>query len=122
MEEKIKSLFNDIDKMDADKFASYLDDNVRFRFGNAPVVEGKEAARETVDGFFKSIKGIRHKKLRMWVHSDSVLYQGESTYTRHDDSEITLPFFNVFLLNGDKIKDYLIYMDINPLFETPTEE
>lgn len=122
MEEKIESLFNDIDKMDADKFASYLDDNVRFRFGNAPVVEGKEAAREAVDGFFKSIKGIRHKKLRMWVHSDSVLYQGEVTYTRHDDSEITLPFFNVFLLNGDKIKEYLIYMDINPLFVSSAEE
>jgi len=119
MEEKIESLFNDIDKMDADKFASYLDENVSFKFGNAPVVKGKEAARQAVDDFFKAIKGIRHKKLRMWTHSDSVLYQGEVTYTRHDDSQVTLPYFNVFLLNGDKIKDYLIYMDINPLFVNP---
>lgn len=118
MEEKIESLFNDIDRMDADKFASYLDDNVRFRFGGAPVVEGKEAARQVVDNFFKAIKGIKHKKLRIWIHDDSVLYQGESTYVRHDNSEITLPFLNVFLLKGDKIKDYLIYMDINPLFAT----
>ncbi|MEO6693741.1 MAG: nuclear transport factor 2 family protein [Ignavibacteria bacterium] len=116
MEEKIESLFNDIDLMDADKFASYLDENVNFRFGNAPVAEGKEAARAAVEGFFKSIKGINHKRLRIWVNKDSVLYQGEATYTRHDNSKITLPFLNVFILNGDMIKEYSIYMDINPLY------
>jgi len=121
MEEKIEALFNDIDKMDADKFALYLDEDVSFRFGNAPVVKGKEAVRQAVYNFFKAIKGIRHKKLRIWVHSDSVLYQGEVTYTRHDDSEVTLPYLNVFFLSGDKIKDYLIYIDINPLFAPATE-
>jgi len=120
MEERIESLFNDIDKMDADKFASYLDDDISFRFGNAPVVTGKKAVRDAVDGFFKSIKGIRHKKLKMWVHTDSVLYQGIVTYTRHDGTELTLPYLNVFFLNGEKIKEYLIYMDVNPLF-APSE-
>ncbi len=120
MEEKIESLFNDIDKMDADKFASYLEEDVSFRFGNAPVVTGKKAVRDAVDGFFKSIKGIRHKKLKMWVHTDSVLYQGIVTYTRHDGTEVTLPYLNVFFLNGEKIKEYLIYMDVNPLF-APSE-
>lgn len=116
MEEKIESLFNDIDKMDADRFAEYLDEDVSFRFGNAPAVTGKKAVRDAVDGFFKSIKGIRHTKLRMWLHPDSVLYQGIVTYTRHDGSEVTLPYLNLFLLNGEKIKDYMIYIDINPLY------
>ncbi len=121
MEDKIESLFNDIDKMDADKFAEYLDDDVSFRFGNAPVVTGKKAVRDAVDAFFKSIKKISHKKLRMWLHPDSVLYQGTVTYTRHDSSEVTLPYLNLFFLNGDKIKEYLIYMDINPLFAPSSE-
>lgn len=116
MEDKIESLFNDIDKMDADKFASYLDEDVIFRFGNAPAVTGKKAVRDAVDGFFKSIKGISHKKLRMWLHPDSILYQGIVTYTRHDGTEVTLPYLNVFFLNGEKIKEYLIYIDINPLY------
>ena len=122
MEERIESLFNDIDRMDADKFASYLDEEVSFRFGNAPVVTGKKAVRDAVDGFFKSIKGIRHKKLRMWLHADSILYQGIVTYTRHDGSEVTLPYLNLFFLNGEKIKEYLIYMDINPLFASSSEK
>lgn len=116
MEEKIETLFNEIDKMDADKFAAYLDEDVSFKFGNAPVVVGKSAVRDAVDGFFKSIKGITHEKLRMWIHPDSVLYQGIVTYTRHDNSMVTLPYLNVFFLNGEKIKEYLIYIDINPLY------
>ena len=122
MEDKIESLFNDIDSMDADKFASYLDDDVSFRFGNAPVVVGKRAVRDAVDGFFKSIKGITHKKLRMWLHPDSILYQGIVTYTRLDNSQVTLPYLNLFFLNGDKIKEYLIYIDINPLFAPSAEK
>ncbi len=116
MEERIESLFNDIDAMDADKFASYLDEDVNFRFGNAPLVTGKKAVRDAVDGFFKSIKGISHKKLKMWLHPDSILYQGIVTYTRHDGSDVTLPYLNLFFLKGDKIREYLIYIDINPLF------
>ncbi|MDQ3021195.1 MAG: nuclear transport factor 2 family protein [Bacteroidota bacterium] len=122
MEEKIESLFNDIDEMDADKFASYLDDDVSFRFGNAPTVVGKKAVRDAVDGFFKSIKGIAHKKLKMWLHPDSIIYQGIVTYTRHDGSKVTLPYLNLFFLNGEKIKEYLIYMDVNPLFVASVEE
>ena len=122
MEERIESLFNDIDKMDADKFATYLDEDVSFRFGNAPVVVGKKAVRDAVDGFFKSIKGITHEKVRMWIHPDSVLYQGIVTYTRHDNSKVTLPYLNLFLLNGEKIKEYLIYIDINPLFTPPVSK
>lgn len=116
MEERIEALFNDIDKMDADKFVTYLDDDVSFKFGNAPAVTGKDAVREAVAGFFQSIKGIDHKKLKIWIHPDSILYQGIVTYTRHDGSQVTLPYLNVFFLNGELIKEYLIYIDINPLY------
>ena len=116
MEDKIESLFNDIDSMDAEKFVSYLDDNVTFTFGNAPTVKGKEATRQMVDGFFKSIKGISHKKIRMWEHPDSIIYQGTSSYTRHDGSELTVPFLNVFILKGEKIIDYKIYIDLSQLY------
>ncbi|HMQ68787.1 MAG TPA: nuclear transport factor 2 family protein [Ignavibacteria bacterium] len=116
MEERIESLFNDIDSMDADKFVSYLDEDVVFKFGNAPETKGKEETRQAVDGFFKSIKGISHRKIRIWIHPDSIIYQGSVTYTRHDDSVITLPYLNLFLMKGEMIIDYKIYMDVNPLF------
>ena len=38
------------------------------------------------------------------------------TYRRHDGTEITLPFTNVFEYRGDLIAHYKIYIDIGPLY------
>ena len=116
IKEKIIKLFESIDEMDTDKFASFLTDDARFRFGNAPDAVGKPAVKEAVAGFFTTIKRISHRHLNIWTVPDTVIYQGEVTYTRHDDSTLTLPFVNVFGMQGDLIKDYLIYIDINPLY------
>jgi hypothetical protein len=37
--------------------------------------------------------------------------------TRHDATEIALPFINVFEFDGDLISGYKIYMDIGPLYD-----
>jgi len=116
LKDKIHELFKTIDQMDSDKFITFLTDDARFYFGNAPPVVGKEAIKKAVSGFFSSIKSIAHKNLNLWVNQDSITYQGEVTYTRHDGSLLTLPFVNIFGMKGDKIKDYLIYIDINPLY------
>ncbi len=42
--------------------------------------------------------------------------KGSCTYTRLDGSQVTIPFVNVFYLQGDKIARYLIYIDNGPLF------
>ena len=102
--------------MDQDKFITFLTDDAQFRFGNAPAVQGKSAARDAVAGFFGTIRSIRHNNVNLWVNQDSVLYEGEVTYTRHDGSTLTIPFFNKFGMVGDKIKDYFIYIDITPLY------
>jgi len=116
IKEKIIKLFESIDEMDTDKFASFLTEDARFRFGNTPDVVGKSAIKEAVAGFFTTIKGISHRHLNIWEVTGTVVYQGEVTYTRHDDSSLTLPFVNVYGMKGDLIKDYLIYIDINPLY------
>lgn len=114
--EIIFELFKTIDEMNSDMFITFLTDDAQFRFGNAPAVEGKSAIRDAVAGFFGTIKGISHKNINLWVNPDSVLYEGEVTYTRHDGSTLTIPFFNKFGIVGNKIKDYFIYIDITPLY------
>jgi ketosteroid isomerase-like protein len=116
IKEKIIELFKTIDKMDSDRFVTFLTEDAGFRFGNAPVVKGKHAIRDAVAGFFGTIKGISHKTLNLWIHPESVIYEGEVTYTRHDGSKLTLPFMNKFGMKGNFIKDYFIYIDINPLY------
>lgn len=115
--ENIHEVFNAIDSFDSDKFVSYMTDDAAFRFGNMPAVEGKENIREFVAGFFKSIKGIKHDQMEIWEADGVKLMNGRVTYTRHDDSLLSVFFANTFKMKGDKIKDYFIFVDTSELYK-----
>jgi ketosteroid isomerase-like protein len=111
-------LFAAIDAKDMRAFLAFLTDDAEFRFGSSPPAHGHAAIGAGVSGFFGMIGGCRHRALRTWEDGDSVVCQGEVTYTRLDGSRITLPFVNVFEMRGDKVSRYLIYSDLGPLFAT----
>jgi hypothetical protein len=110
------ALFSSIDAMDTSRFLSFLTQDGVFRFGNLPAATGHEAIRRAVDGFFSSIHASQHGILNVWSVPDHVICQGYVAYTRHDHSQLTLPFVNVFGMRGKLIHDYLIYIDATPLF------
>jgi len=112
----VQTLFEAIDAQDTSKFLTFLSSDVRFQFGNWPASVGRDAVGEAVDGFFASISALSHDLLNVWVLEDHIIARGEVTYTRKDGSQLTLPFTNVFGIAEDKINDYQIYMDINPLY------
>lgn len=112
----MKHLFDAIDGSDADAFASHLTDNVEFRFGNAPSVHGKEQAHAAVAGFFQSIRGLKHDIDAVHEANGTIYSHGFVTYTRHNGSTLRVPFCNVFNMDGDLIKDYLIFADLSQLY------
>lgn len=112
----LESLFAAIDAKDVAGFVEHLTPDGRFRFGSAPAVTGQAAIAEAVGGFFDTISGLEHR-LSMSAEFDStVVCEGEVAYTRHDGSRIVLPFVDVFEMDGNKIADYKIYMDVAPLY------
>jgi ketosteroid isomerase-like protein len=111
----IDALFLVIDRKDAAAFAGFLAEDARFRFGNLPAVEGRAAIREFVAGFFAGIRAVSHRVPDVWQADDTVICRGEVTYTRHDGSTLTVPFANVLLMAGDRVRDYRIYMDASAL-------
>ena len=113
---RLDGLFASIDEKDTDAFLGYLAEDASFRFGSAPAVTGHAAIREGVDGFFASIAGSEHS-LKNVIGNDHILVcEGEVTYERHDGSNVTLPFTNVFDVDGERIAQYKIYIDIAPLY------
>ncbi len=112
----INSLFSTVDKMDADRFSAFLTQDASFRFANAPAVMGRENIRGAVSGFFTQIKALRHCVLKVWERDNTIICEGEVTYTRHNGSELTLPFVNIFRMETELITDYRIYIDISALF------
>lgn len=113
----IQGLFAAIDKFDTKTFASYLDEKASFKFANIPVITGKNNVFDFVAGFFQSIKAIRHKNLEIYELEGIRFVMGNVTYTRLDGSTLSVDFSNTFRLNGDKIKDYLIFIDNSELFK-----
>ena len=114
--EMLTGLFAAIDRKDTDAFVDFLTEDASFRFGSAPAVVGREAIRDAVDGFFETVSGLDHTFSAPIVEADTLVFEGVVTYTRHDGSDISLPFANVFYMDGDRIHDYRIYTDIGPLY------
>ena len=111
-----KDLFASIDAMDTERFLSFIDVEATFRFGSSPQVAGHAAIQAAVEGFFASIAALHHEQLRMITDGNTVVCEGEVTYTRHDASTITLPFVNIFETSDGQISLYRIYIDITPLY------
>jgi limonene-1,2-epoxide hydrolase len=112
----LAGLFEAIDSQNSAGFLEYLNADAEFRFGSSPSVFGREAVGAAVDGFFSTISGLTHRPERFWIDTETIVCEGEVTYRRHDNSEICLPFTNVFDLANDKIARYRIYIDISPLY------
>ncbi len=115
--EDILSIFKSIDNFDTKSLVSFLDENANFKFGNMPSVTGKNAIFEFIAGFFQAIKAISHKDLEVWELEGIVFVNGNVTYTRLDGSALSVNFSNTFKLKGNKIKDYLIFIDNSELFK-----
>ena len=115
----LQDLFRTIDARDSRKFTSFLTPDATFRFGNAPAISGHAAIEQAVAGFFASLKALSHRLIATWEQGDSLALQGEVTYTRHDGSQITLPFANIFRLRDGLVREYLIYADVAPLYAPP---
>lgn len=112
----LTAMFAAVDAFDVDRFLSFLHPECMFRFGNAQPIFGHDAIRTAVSGLFAALQGISHADLAAWVHPDATLCTGQVTYTRYDDSTLTVPFAVVFRLEQKLVKEYLIFVDNSPLF------
>ena len=114
----VRQLFKSIDNQDTEAFLAFLSDNVFFQFGNIEPVNGKTAVGDVISGFFDSIKALHHDITDMWEQDGVVICHGVVTYTRHDSSTLSVPFSNIFKLDGDLVREYLIYVDVSSLYKT----
>lgn len=113
----LQDLFNTVDNKDTERFTGFLSDQIQFRFGNMPMTTGKTAVAEQVAYFFDSIKALEHRIIDFWIKDSDVMCHGTVTYTRHDDSTLTVPFANAFKINLLSIEEYLIFADLSELYQ-----
>jgi hypothetical protein len=108
-------LFADIDRMDAHAFASRIAENGRFRIGSAEPVVGRDAIVAGFTAFFGMIKALKHETVQQWDEGDATIIESEVTYTRLDDSQITIPAVSIYRRGEELIDDYRIFIDLGPV-------
>jgi hypothetical protein len=112
----ITVLFKAIDQKDVLTFSDFLSSDVVFCFGNADPVKGRQPVTERVQGFFDSIQALQHELREILRDDSAIICRGEVTYTRHDGSQLKVPFMNYFGIEKGLIHDYQIYNDASTLY------
>lgn len=110
-----RQLFAAVDAMDTTAFAAFLAEDAQFRFGNLPVVTGREAIKGFLGAWFPSIAAIRHDHLVIRDFGDTAFIEGRVTYTRGNGTVLSVPFANVFDMVNGRIQGYRIYVDNSAL-------
>lgn len=113
---EVKEIFADIDSMNPDQFVTHLTEDVVFRFGNADPVVGRPAVRDAVAGFYTTIAGMHHHLLKTWDSGDTTITQLDIEYERLDGKSVITPNVDVLVFDGDKVKNWQIYIDLAPVF------
>lgn len=111
-----EQLFADIDSMEPERFVAHLAEDVTMRFGNAEPLRGRDAVRDAWAAFCKELRGIRHEVVERWKVDEATIVEATATYTRSDDSKVTVPVVTIYREREGQINDYRIYIDLAPLF------
>ncbi len=117
----VAKLIAGIDSFDAATFAEFLTEDVHFRFGNAPALEGREAVQEAVAEFFGMIRSIRHEAVRTMLCDDVIIAEMECAYVDRWQRELVVPVCNLMTMRGELISDYRIFIDNSALFIPPAQ-
>lgn len=114
----VREVFQAVDAKDAARFVTYLTPDAVFRYANNPPVTGHDAIENGVAQFFQAVKSLRHVVSTTWAVDDMVFCKGDVSYVRHNDTSAgPFPFMNVFKMRDGLIAEYLIYVDISPLWQ-----
>jgi hypothetical protein len=101
--------------MEPDRFAAHLAPDATMRFGNAEPIRGRAAARDAWASFCQGIKGVSHDLVQRWSFENTTIVEAKVTYTRRDDSQVTVPVVTIYRERDGEIDDYRIYIDLAPL-------
>ena len=111
----IQTLFQAFDTFDTDTAASFLNDDAILVLGNADPLKGKITIRDALAAFFTTIAAIRHDLIETWTVPGAIICQGTVTYTRHNGTQLQVPFVDVFKLKNERIQEFSVYVDSTQL-------
>lgn len=109
-------LYDSIDAMRLDEFAAGLAPDVRLVVGNAPAMNGREAAKQGIGSFFATIDGLKHHLVNVAESNGLTFLEANVEYLRKDGRSVTIPTVTVLERSGEFVKSLRIYFDVAPVY------
>jgi uncharacterized protein (TIGR02246 family) len=110
-------VFTTIDAMDLDSIAGFFAEDGRVVFGNGDPLVGREAIVSGVQGFFSTIKGLRHRIVNQWSVGAETVAETEVTYRRLDGKSVAIPAVSIWHTRPDGLIDhYRVVFDLAPVY------
>ncbi|BAZ32408.1 hypothetical protein NIES4074_49130 [Cylindrospermum sp. NIES-4074] len=115
--ELVQRLFARGEAFDSEGFISFFTDAPVYQFANFDVCLDKTSIKKSADEFFSKISAVYHEIKMIWEVNNFVFVEMDVLYWRKDNSMVTLPCTDVFRIEGEKISELRIFMDVNPVFD-----
>jgi limonene-1,2-epoxide hydrolase len=96
-------------------FFGFFSDETQFRMANNEIVVGREAIMAWVGEYLGSVAAMRHEILEEFYNADTAALRVNVTYIMRSGATFTLPAVTRTRIRGDKVIEYLIYMDPSPV-------
>lgn len=116
--EFFRDLFEQVDSAAAVGAAENFTDDATFQFANYPPMIGQTAIAEFVTTLFSLVAMVRHELYNFWELVDRTAFtNGMVTFTRHDLTELVVPFATVSHFNEDctLLTRHQVYVDASAL-------
>ncbi len=110
-------VFEALDRMDPEAWASHLAPDAVMRFANEDPVYGRDACRAEAEVLFASMASISHHTIESWAHGSATITESSVSFMLPDGSLTTVPMVTIYRTNAQGlIADYRVYVDPKPLW------
>lgn len=119
-EQFFNDLFDEVDSAGAIGAAENFTEDGTFLFGNLPPMVGRTAIAKFTMGLYSMVSRVHHRLDNYWrVGEQHAFTNGMVTFTRLDDTELTVPFATVshFTPDGAKLTYHQVYLDPSTLMQ-----
>ena len=100
---------------DMDLVLSCYAEESDLRFGNGPLLEGKDAIRVAYTGLVSMFEYMEHVLTRFIIDGDQIAVEGYGIFKPHGADEAEMPFADIFVLKGEKVIYHRAYTDMSTI-------
>lgn len=111
------TLFDSMMKNDWSTFRTCLTDDVVYRVGSTESMYGIDAVVSFLQDLYTQIKMLPPDIHQVVELENQVIYEFETHYLRlKDNKQVNFACTDVLRMDGDKIKDWRVYVDLSPMY------